>query len=68
MLAIKNTIPSSVISSPPDIEVLSVYVEGNDPTTFCLVYNPPNSSEEYMLSLFDYIYSVANPCNKLILT
>jgi len=35
MLAIKNTIPSSVISSPPDIEVLSVYVGGNDPTTFC---------------------------------
>jgi len=52
MLAIKNTIPSSVIS----------------PTTFCLVYNPPNSSEEYMLSLFDYVYSVANLCNnKLIL-
>jgi len=65
MLPVKSSIPSSIVSSPPDIEALSVNIGANDvtPTTFCVVYNPPNSAEEYMLSLFNYIHSVSSLSN-----
>jgi len=69
MLAVKSSIPSSIVSLPPDIEALTVNIETNDPTTFCVVYNPLNSVEEYMLSVFNYIHSVASLCNnKLIIS
>jgi len=68
MLAVKSCIPSSIVSSLRDIEALSVNIGANDPATFCLVYNPPNSVEEYMLSLFNYIHSVTTLCNKKLIT
>ena len=68
MLAVKNTIHSHILSVHPELEVLSVCIGSNDPTIICLVYNPPNSTEECLLTLFDYIRSTANLCNdKLIL-
>jgi len=40
MLAVKSSIPSSIVSSPTDIEALSANIGVNDPTNFCVVYNP----------------------------
>jgi len=51
------------MTSPPDLEALSVNVGGNNPTTFCIVYTPPSSTEEHLLSLFNYLRSVSDLCN-----
>ena len=45
MLAVKNTIPSCIMTSPPDLEALSVNIGGNNPTAFCKVYTPPSSTD-----------------------
>ena len=56
------------MTSLPDFKALSVNVGGNNPTTFCIAYAPPTSTEEHLLSLFNYICSVSDLCNnKLIL-
>ena len=62
MLAVKNSIPSSITTSSLDFETLTVHIGSNDPTSICLVYNPPNSTEEYLLALFNYIRNVASLC------
>jgi len=39
------------MSSPPDLEALSVNIGDNNPTTLCIVYNPPSSTEKHLLAL-----------------
>jgi len=56
------------MTSPSDLEALSVNVGHSNPTTFCIVYTPPSSTEEHLLSLFNYLRSVSDlRNNKLIL-
>jgi len=49
MLAFKNTIPSCIMTSPPDLEALSVNVGGNNPKTFFIVYTRPSSTDTISL-------------------
>ena len=48
MLAIDLSIPSKIISSPNEIEVIVVLIFTKNPTTLCLVCNPPNSTTYYL--------------------
>ena len=42
MLAINNIIPSKLLDSPDNLEILSVSLLGEKPFTVCLIYIPPN--------------------------
>ena len=69
LLAVKNTIPSYIMSSwsLPDLEALYVNIGSNNPSTVCIVDNPPSSTEEHLLT-FNYLHNVSDLCNnKLIL-
>ena len=48
LIAVSDLISSSLIPSPPDLEVITVNVFcHNGPITFCTVYVPPNSEVDY---------------------
>ena len=47
MLAVHNSKSYKVLSSPPYLEVLSVRIGSSSQIIYCLVYIPPNSTEEY---------------------
>jgi len=67
MLAVHNFKPYKVLSSPPSLEVLTVSIGSSSPTIYCLVYIPPNSSEEYLTKFFNYLQSFSNITNDLML-
>ena len=67
LLAVKNTIPSQLVNSPKDLELVTISLGLNNPVTVCLVYNSPNSSSEYKQSLVNYFQSVIAVSSKLIL-
>ena len=43
MLAINNIIPSKLLDSPDNLEILSVSLLGNKSFTIYLIYTPPNA-------------------------
>ena len=47
MLAIDMSIPSKLLTSPDDIEVVTVEILTSKPCKICLLYNPPNSGTDY---------------------
>ncbi len=47
LVAVDDSIPSSLNFSPPDLEVVSVQLGVTHPTTLCTVYVPPNSSTSF---------------------
>ena len=47
LLAISKSISTSPMSSPPDLEAVSVVCGLNEPITFCVVYVPPNAPDSY---------------------
>jgi len=46
MLAIGDCLPSKLLSSPNNLEIIIVSVH---PIVFCVIYLPPNSSSEYII-------------------
>ena len=60
MLAIKNTIPSRLLTSPVDIEALTVELVFSRPIILCVIYIPPQSSNEYVNTCFNHIQSLVN--------
>ena len=58
MLAIDLSIPSKIISSPNEIEVIVVQIFTNNPITLCLVYNPPNSTTAYQQNLLNFLTTI----------
>ena len=47
MLAIRNNLPSRLLPSPPNLEVVTVSISLVPAVTCCMVYAPPNTTAEY---------------------
>ena len=67
MLAIDASIPSKVIPSPDDIEVIVVQINTSNPCTLCLVYNPPNSTATYQQNLLNFLSVTMQTYDNLII-
>lgn len=65
-MAVKNSIPSKLLSTPIDLDLLTISVTLEETCTVCLLYNPPNSTDAYHKSLLNYLQSL-NPCGKIII-
>ena len=50
-----NTVPSKLLTSPDDIEVVTVEILTSKTCKICLLYNPPNSGTDYQEHLLSYV-------------
>ncbi len=66
MVAMKNSIPCEQLPSPPELELVTIYLSLRIPTTLCTVYWPPNNSPDYQTSLIDYLQGLVN-CSRLFI-
>ena len=55
MIAINYSIPTTLVSSPADLEVLTIKIGAVQVITLCLMYIPPNSSYDYHRSIHNYL-------------
>ena len=67
MLAIHDSIPYCVISSPSNLEVLTVKLELKTPITLCVVYIPPLSAPSYHSDLLSYFDFLLTPNGKTVI-
>ena len=51
MIAFDNHVPSSLIPSPADLELVSICLGGENPVVLCTVHNPPNCQDHFSLPL-----------------
>ena len=51
LIAVSDSVPSVLISSPEELEIITV----NIPITLCTVYVPPNSGDDYHKNLLSYL-------------
>ena len=58
LLAIYSYLPSSLLNSPSDLEVVCVLVTVSRPVLFCLVYVPPHADFLYYSKLIVFFDSV----------
>jgi len=59
LVAVHDSIPSLLLSSPSDIEVVSVKLSVNNyDFILCTVYVPPHSSESYVFSVIQYLSDI----------
>ena len=64
LVAVKSSFPSSLVPSPPDLEVVSVKIGIDHELLICTVYVPPNSSETYLSLLLSYLTDLIFPLLK----
>ena len=67
MLAVHDSQSYKILPSPSCLEVLSVSIGSSSPITYCLVYIPPNPAEEYLIEFFNYLQSLGNASDDLVL-
>ena len=67
LVAVNCSIPSSLLPSPPDLEVASVKLGLNKELILCTIYVPPNSSESYLTSLFTYLSDLTCSPNQCLI-
>ena len=53
-----------MLSSPPDLELLDINTAS---ITYCLMYIPPNSSHKYVQKYLDFITSLTNTFDNLVI-
>ena len=58
LLALRNIVNVTQLSSLNDLEVISAEVDPG--LILCLIYHPPNSSDQYNISLLSYLNSLDN--------
>ena len=67
MLVVNNTLPSKILPSPSNLELVTVKIYLKCPIILCLIYNPPNSDSTYFFNLLDYLNNLLTLNNKVIL-
>ena len=61
LLAVADSIPTQLLTSPPNLEVLSIKIlNQKQPIILSCVYNPPISEIQYFNSLISYFTTLAN--------
>ena len=64
LVAVKDFIPSFSISSPPDLEIVSVKLGQSDDLVICCVYVPPDAPLSYVSSLVYYLTDLTSSFRK----
>ena len=54
LVAVNDSIPSSLVYSPSNVEIVCVQIELTCPFHLCTVYVPPNSDLSYLKSVIDF--------------
>ena len=67
MFAIKCSKSHQVLPSPSDLEILAISTGSITPTIYCLVYIPPNLSDENIQKYLNYIISLNDMTGNLVL-
>ena len=65
LIAVNDSIPILLISSPPDLEIVSVIIGSKKQFILCTVYVCPNCSFSYLVSLLSLISNLNNQCGDL---
>ena len=61
LIAVHESVPSVLISSPEELEIITVNLNClNGPITLCTVYVPPNSGDDYHKHLLSYLAHVTS--------
>ena len=66
LLAVDESLPVSLLPSPPTLEVLTVKVNLGKPVLVCVVYVPPSSDISTFESLLSYLSSLFSPSNTVL--
>ena len=67
MFAIKQSKSFQVLLSPPDLELLAISTGSPTPTIYCLIYIPPNSPDNYIQKIFNFLISLNDYSSNLVL-
>ena len=67
LVGVNHNIPSTPLSSPEDLELLTGILRCRKLITFCLVYTPPNSTTEYNIRLLDYLRKLSISSHLLVI-
>ena len=67
LLCINKQIPSKLICKHTQLELLTVEIYTTPIVTLCLIYRPPNTSDESELHLHSYLQGLAKTDNLIIL-
>ena len=62
LIAVHNSIPSSLVCTPSDFEIVSMKISSSN-----LIYIPPNCSESYLLSVIHYLSELVCSYDKCII-
>ena len=65
LLAVKDTINITQLSSPSNLEMISVEIDPD--LILCLIYQPPNSSDQNNSTLLSYLTSLDKTKNTLFI-
>lgn len=58
LFAVDERLPATVLSTPANIEVLTIQVKCPQPVLFTVVYRPPNADYIYLAELFAYLHQL----------
>ena len=64
LIAVKDSIPSFSVSSPPDLEIVSVRLGQTNDHVICCVYVSPDASLSYVSCLVHYLTDLTSSFNK----
>ena len=68
LIAVSDSVPSVLISSPEELEIITVNLNYlNGPITLCTVYVPPNSGNDHHKNLLSYLAHVSSSADSVIL-
>ena len=67
LVAVKEGIPCSVLSSPSELEVVTVNIGSLFTFTLSTIYIPPSSPNDYHRSMIDYLKSVSFTSTNVVL-
>ena len=67
LVAIKQSLTSSIIPSPSDLKIVSVKIGLGNDFTLCCVYVPPESSLSYVTSLVQFLTYFESSFSKCII-
>ena len=67
LIAVRDFLPSSFISSPSDLEILSIKIGQSYDLVFCCIYVPPESSLSYISSLVHFLTDLSSSFSKIII-
>jgi len=67
LLAVNSRIPCKRLCVPVDVEAVTVQLSLSTPIFVCVLYIPPQSSNEHYKKYFTYIYNLSNQYKPLII-